>query len=82
MKLSGNMCLKIIWKDTKNQGFPFSLEDTVFEKPQEWGRGGEGAKLTPQAVLELSFNEYVSSLFKKAGRKLSVLSRLSNLMSF
>ena len=31
---------------------------------------------------DLSFNEYVSSLCKKAGRKLSVLSRLSNLMSF
>ena len=31
---------------------------------------------------DLSFNEYVSSLFKKASRKLSVLSRLSNLMSF
>ena len=29
----------------------------------------------------LSFNEYVSSFCKKAGRKLSVLSRLSNLMS-
>ena len=31
---------------------------------------------------DLSFNEYVSSLCKKAGTKLSVLSRLSNLMSF
>ena len=31
---------------------------------------------------DLSFNKYVSSLCKKAGRKLSVLSRLSNLMSF
>ena len=31
---------------------------------------------------DLSFNEYVSSLCKKAGRKLSVLLRLSNLMSF
>ena len=31
---------------------------------------------------DLSSNECVSSLFKKAGRKLSVLSRLSNLMSF
>ena len=31
---------------------------------------------------DLGFNEYVSSLCKKAGRKLSVLSRLSNLMSF
>ena len=31
---------------------------------------------------DLSFNEYVLSLCKRAGRKLSVLSRLSNLMSF
>ena len=38
--------------------------------------------MNPPAVLGLSFNEYVSSLFKKAGRKLYVLSRLSNLMSF
>ena len=30
---------------------------------------------------DLNFNEYVSSLCKRAGRKLSVLSRLSNLMS-
>ena len=30
----------------------------------------------------LSFNEYVSSLSKKSGRELSVLSRLSNLMRF
>ena len=31
---------------------------------------------------DLSFNEYVFSLCKKAGRRLSVLSRLSNLISF
>ena len=31
---------------------------------------------------DLTFDEYVSSVCKKAGRKLSVLSRLSNLMSF
>ena len=31
---------------------------------------------------DLNFNEYVFSLCKKAGRKISVLSRLSNLMSF
>ena len=31
---------------------------------------------------DLTFNEYVSSLCKKAGSKLSVVSRLSNLMSF
>ena len=31
---------------------------------------------------DLSFNEYVSSLCKKAVKKLFVLSRLSSLMSF
>ena len=31
------MCLKIILKVTKNQGFTLTLEDTFFEKPQ----GGE-----------------------------------------
>ena len=35
------MCLKIILKVTKNQGFTLSLEDTFFEKPQR------GFKLTP-----------------------------------
>ena len=28
------MCLKIILKVTKNQGFSLSLEDKFFEKPQ------------------------------------------------
>ena len=34
MKFSGKMCLMIILKATKNQGFTLSLEDTFFEKPQ------------------------------------------------
>ena len=34
MKFSEKMCLKIILKVTKKQGFSLSLEDTVFEKPQ------------------------------------------------
>ena len=34
MKFSGKMCLMIILKVTKNQGFTLSLEDTFFEKPQ------------------------------------------------
>ena len=34
MKFSGKMCLKIILKMTKNQGFTLSLEDTFFKKPQ------------------------------------------------
>ena len=38
MKFSGNMCLMIILKVTKKQGFNLCLEDTIFEKPQ--GEGG------------------------------------------
>ena len=34
MKLSGNMCLKIILKVKKSQGFTFSLESAFFEKSQ------------------------------------------------
>ena len=49
MKFSGKMCLKIILKVTKNQGFTFSLEDTFFEKPQ----GGGGQIDSSPAVLGL-----------------------------
>ena len=35
MKFSGMMCLMIILKVTKNQGFSFSLEYTFFEKPRD-----------------------------------------------
>ena len=34
MKFSGKMCLKVILKVTKIQGFTFSSEVTFFEKPQ------------------------------------------------
>ena len=34
MKFSEKMCLMIILKVTKNQGFAISLEDIFFEKPQ------------------------------------------------
>ena len=37
MKFSGKMCLMIILKVTKKQGFTLSLEDTFFEKQQEKG---------------------------------------------
>ena len=42
MKFSGKMCLMIILKVTKKQGFTLSLEDTLFEKPQR-----EEFKLNP-----------------------------------
>ena len=35
MKFSEKMCLTIILKLTKNQGFTLSLEDKFFEKPQD-----------------------------------------------
>ena len=44
MKFSGKMCLKIILKVTKNQGFTLSIEGRFFEKPQR--RRGGGVKLT------------------------------------
>ena len=49
MTFSVKMCLSIILKVRKNQGFTLSLEDTFFEKPQG------GVKLTPSppAVLGL-----------------------------
>ena len=46
MKFSGKMCLKIILKVTKKQGFNLSLEDAFFEKPQ----GGRGDQTDPPAV--------------------------------
>ena len=42
MKFSRKMCLMIILKVTKNQGFTISLEDTFFEKPQGREDGGGG----------------------------------------
>ena len=39
MKFSGKMCLKIILKVIKNQGFTLSLEETFFEKPQGLNMG-------------------------------------------
>ena len=52
MKFSGKVCLKIIVKVTKNQGFALSLEDTFFEKPQ--GRGQiDSPPPFPSAVLGL-----------------------------
>ena len=50
MKFSGKMCLMIILKVTKNQGFTLFLEDTFFEKPQ-----GGGGQIDPPAVLGLKF---------------------------
>ena len=54
MKFAGKMCLMIILKVTKNQGFPLPLEDTFFDKPQA-GEGGQIDPPSPRAVLRLKF---------------------------
>ena len=59
MKFSGKMCIKIMLKVTKNQGFIFSLEDTFFEKP----RGG-GRQIDPPVVLGLSLYNMISKIRK------------------
>ena len=68
MKFSGKMCLMIILKVTKKQGFTLPLEDTFFEKPQGKGggqihRGGQIDRLppSPPAFLGLTF-DYVENL--------------------
>ena len=48
MKFFQKMCLRIILKVIKNQGFTRSSEDTFFEKPQ-----GERSQIDPPAVLRL-----------------------------
>ena len=50
MKLSEKMCLKIILKVTKDQGFTLSVEDTFFEKPQ----GGGGGKIYPPSCFRVN----------------------------
>ena len=37
MRFAGKMCLMIILKVTKNQGFPLYLENTFFEKLRRGG---------------------------------------------
>ena len=52
MEFSGKMCLNMILKVTKNQGFLLSLEDTLFGKPQ-------GVNLPPSpSILGLKTSEY------------------------
>ena len=58
MKFSGKICLKIILKVTKNQGFTLSLEDTFSERPQ----GGRSQIDPPPAVLELTMQVSLSSI--------------------
>ena len=55
MQFSGKMCLIIILKATKNQGFTLSLEDTFFEKPQ---RGEGGSNYPPPLLSRFRVNQY------------------------
>ena len=50
MKFSGKMCLKIILKVTKNQGFTLSLEDTFFEKLEG------GSQFEPPPIRHIRVN--------------------------
>ena len=62
MKFSGKMCLKIILKLTKNQGFFLSLQDTLFRKPQGgWGEGEVYNRYMWHTLLTYNF-----SIYKKA----------------
>ena len=66
MKFSGKMCLKIILKVTKNQGFTLSVEDAFFEKPQG---GGWGVKLTPPSPSSFRVKQDVFDLLLAAAKK-------------
>ena len=63
MKFSEKMCLNIILKVTKKQGFILSLEDAFLEKLQ-WGKGG--GELTPLTVLGLRLTQRFSKIFSTA----------------
>ena len=62
MKFAGKMCLMIILKVTKNQGFSLSLEDTFFEKSQGWSNWVLGLKIQTKVVcvefIESKFYQY------------------------
>ena len=63
MKFSEKICLMIMLKVTKNQGFTLSLEDTLFEKPQE-GEGQIGPALgSLTAVLGSNLLKRTSGIF-------------------
>ena len=75
MKFSGKMCLMIIFKITKNQGFTLCLADTIFKIPQ-----GGWVRLTSAplpAVLGLSnlVHDFWEDCFYKA-KLLSAANRL------
>ena len=60
MKFSGKLWLMIILKVAKNQGFTLSLQDTIFDKPQE---GGGVRSNWPPAILGLNWKTNSSAGF-------------------
>ena len=65
MKFSGKMCLMIILKATKDQGFTLSLEDTFFKNH------------SPTAVLELNIYYVRKSIKMTANDSKSYLDYLN-----
>ena len=67
MKLTGKMCLMIILKFTKNQGFTLSLEDTFFENRRR-GRSNYLPHLPPShpvpplSLAVLGLNDEIKKL--------------------
>ena len=90
-RLENDIHLAIEWFESSymklNQG-KCHLLVSGYKHENIWAQIGEvkiwenSEKIIRGCNSDLSFNEDVSSLCKKAGRKLSVSSRLSNLMSF
>ena len=69
MKFSGKMCLKIILKVTKNQGFTFSLEYAFFEKPQ----GGQIVAVP--FILLFSWYDFVTCMHFTSHKWIMLLSQ-------
>ena len=79
MKFSGKMCLKIILKVTKNQGFILYLEDTFLENPHGGGGGGGGpgggeeGKMKLSSLSRFSVNEKNFNIFCNFANKYHLL---------
>ena len=74
MKLNQDKCHLLVFC-YKHENVWAQIGDEII-----WGSNGQ-TLLGLQIDRNLNFNEYVSSLCKKAGKKLSVLPRLSNFMN-
>ena len=75
MKLNQSNCHLLVWGYKHENIWSQIAEVKIWERSKQ--------KLLGVVIdWDLSFDEYVSSLYKKADRKLLVLSRLLDLMSF